>query len=792
MPGALVLFLALSFVGGGTAALQHASAGIHWYENRGQYPGEISFGMWTPGAWVGVARDKILFQAPAVEGGGITEVELRFEGARAVEPQGVGPEPGLHHAYIGNDPDQWITSVRTFAAVRLEGLYEGIDLELRDREGYLKYDIFVAPGADLSRIVVSLNGAAEAQLDSEELIIRTSAGELKHHRPLSWQVTPDGMQVLEVRYRVLDSQRFGFEAPDRDPRLPLVIDPELTWSTYWGGKQTTGSIGDSANDVLVDEAGYLYVAGTVEGVNSLITPGAYQLVQGGDDIFVAKLEQAGGHVVYSARIGSSGTDNGMAIDVDEQGRATVVGWAGQSVTNFPTTPGAFDTETTGFRRPAVVFRLSADGGTLEYSTYLESSLGANARAVKVAASGSAIVAGQAHAEDFPTTPGAYNTTGYQPEDAFVTRLDPTGSFLEWSTFLGGAGVDPPLDMAIDDQEQVVVVGYTGSPDFPTTPGVVGPSFIGQWDGFATKFSSDGSSLIWSTFLGGTDIEQTHEVGLLPSGDVVLAGMTESTDFPVTPGAFQQVNTSTTSPPADAFLARLDASAENLSYATYLGGEGPDWGFGVAVDRSGVVTVAGSAGSIGFPTTPGSFQETIVNDSGFVTRFRPDGSSLLYSTVLGDTFSDGANATALSPSDLVTVVGRTTPPFPTTPNALFPNPIGGQSDGFITTLRLVLEGVHTLGTSLPACLGPINANATTMPIAGQPFGLYCSQAPPDANGILFSLTGDGTPSINLVQSDANGYVETDVGTLPSTPGKRIYYRFAFRNWPFAGFRAPRVG
>ena len=593
---------------------------------------------------------------------------------------------------------------------------------------------------------------------------------------MSWQVTPAGLQAIEVRYRAIDATRFGFEAHERDATLPLVIDPELTWSTYWGGVQTSGSIGDSANDVVLDEAGYLYVAGTVEGVGSLMTPGTFQSFLGLDDIFVAKLEQVTGNVVYSARVGSSGIDKGMALDVDQLGRVTVVGWAGQGATNFHDRGLRSDQDLDERQRRGVPPQLGRQHVAVpSYSTI------ALRHAVKVASSGSAIVAGEALGDDFPTTAGSFNPEGKFGPDAFVTRLDPTGSALEWSTYVAGSGFsDVPLDMELDDHEHVVIVGYSGL-DWPVTTGAFQTQWAGQWDGFVTKLSSDGSSLVWSTLLGGQDREQIYGIDIFPDGDVAVCGWTESQDFPISPGAFQSALAGGASD-EDAFLARLDATGSSLEYSTYLGGSGDDRAGEVHVDASGVVTVVGGTGSPDYPITQGAFDETAVSPAAFVTRFGPDGSSLLYSTFLGDTFADSAIAVTASPESLVTLVGHTMPPFPTTPNAVFPNPIGGQSDSFITTFELLLEGVQTTGTSVPACLGPLNANATTMPLAGQPFGIYCSQAPPNAKGVLIAFSSDGLPSIQQVQSGPEGYVETSVGNLPSTPGKLIRYRYAFRNPP----------
>ena len=176
--------------------------------------------------------------------------------------------------------------------------------------------------------------------------------------------------------------------------------------------------------------------------------------------------------------------------------------------------------------------MCADGSVLEYSTYLELSLGAHASAIKVAASGAAIVTGETYAGDFPTTPGALNETGLGSADAFVTRLDPSGGSLEWSTLLGGiGGVDRPLDMALDNQENVILAGYSGF-DWPISQGAFQTQWAGQWDGFITKISSDGSSLLWSTWLGGSAIEQAYGVDICPAETWSFAAGRNRLNFPL--------------------------------------------------------------------------------------------------------------------------------------------------------------------------------------------------------------------------------------------------------------------
>jgi hypothetical protein len=260
-------------------------------------------------------------------------------------------------------------------------------------------------------------------------------------------------------------------------------------------------------------------------------------------------------------------------------------------------------------------------------------------------------------------------------------------------------------------------------------------------------------------------------------------MTDSPNFPTTPGAFQTIKRSFD----HVFVTRLDASGSRPVYSTFLA---RGYGTGVAVDASGVVAVTG-LGSLGFPTTPGAFSTT--GGGPFVTVLDPALSRLFYSTYLNvnmagfsSTYPEGLTT---SNTGRITAFGQTNGPFPTTPHAMFPE-FNGLFSCYITTLDPYLMGVRSVGASAPSCLGPVIANATEMPSAGGSFGLYCSQAPPSAQGYLTvqPVGPSGEPLsgalawIRPVRSDAAGYLETPLGNLSLTKGLRFRCRYVFLNPP----------
>lgn len=453
--------------------------------------------------------------------------------------------------------------------------------------------------------------------------------------------------------------------------------------------------------------------------------------------------------------------------------------------------GAYDA-----RRPLVV-----DPG-LVYSTYLGGSGSDQGHAVAVDASGSAFVTGLAFdSTDFPTTPGAFDVTIGGGTDAFVTKLDPAGSALVYSTFLGGDNTDQGRGIAVDAAGAAYVTGFTASSDFPTTSGAFDTGYnpgLAPWDAFVTKLDPAGSALLYSTYLGGTSTDFGHAIDVDASGSAYVTGMTQSSDFPTTPGAFDPTDPDS----ADAFVTKLNpAGSAPLVYSTYLGGDGADFGQGIAVDVSGSAYVTGR-GSDNFPTTSGAFDTTAGNTDAFVTKVDPAGASLLYSTFIGGTTGFDADVgwgIAVDGLGHAYVTGSTvSSSFPTTLGA-YDSTFNGGNDAFVTKLNPMgsdlvystyLGGAGAdLGFGVGVDLSG-NAHVTgftdsadfpTTPGAFDPtpngnFDAFTSELNPAGTAPLVNSTylgGSSVDSGNGIAVDASGsaYVAgfTSSADFPTTPG-----------------------
>ncbi len=704
-------------------------------------------------------------------------VQLLFEGASpAVSLVGLDRLPGRHNFFLGGDPGRWRTDVAAFGRVRYEGLYEGIDLVVREERSRVEYDVLLAPGADLGRLVLRVEGASgPLRIDGEgNLVVPTPLGEVLHLAPKTWEERPEGRVDRASRYRLVEADRFAFEVDGRDPSRPMVVDPGLLWSTYLGGAND-----DSGFRLVSDGAGGAIVAGSTFSLNFPTTPGAYDPTFNStstmSDVFVARLDpsQSGAaQLVWATYIGGSGNDGAYDVGIDPSGSVTVAGFTTSTglPIPFPTTPGAYDPTSNGGLE-AFVSRLSPSGNSLTYSTYLGGFGNDWATNVEVDPSGVVTLLGNTASGGFPTV-NAYDPSFNLGRDLFVARLDPSQSGaaqLVWSTYLGGSGnegfdVLPPsgeattADLEVDSSGVVTLVGETDSPDFPTTPGAYGTAFSGVRDIVVSRLDpsqAGAAQLVWSTYLGGASFDRARGLEVDASGRATVVGGTTSTDYPVTPGAFKTVYVP--NPPCCPFiqegvLTRLDPSlsgAAQLVWSTFLGGDADfDIGQDLVVDSAGRTTVVGSTASTDFPTTVGAFQTAFGGGTyeAVLVRVDPTGSSLLYSTFFGGSGNEGMSGVAVDDYGVATFAGFTFGPgLPTTPGAYDPTSNGG-GDVFLGRMDLLPTGADPYGASTPGCAGILGIGVASMPQVGNAaFAITCTDAPPSSPLGLLGLSPAGLAS-----------------------------------------------
>jgi hypothetical protein len=391
-------------------------------------------------------------------------------------------------------------------------------------------------------------------------------------------------------------------------------------------------------------------------------------------------------ITYSTYLGGSGDDQPIWSAIDRSGNFYVTGFTNSP--DFPTTEGVVQPTFGGGDGDAFVAKLNRSGSGLMWSTYLGGDAFDVAIGLDVDRRGNVVVTGTTSSAGFPTTPRAFQPTfAGGDNDAFVTKLNAKGSGLLFSTFLGGAeGFDVGFISFFDKRGNVHVEGDTGSPDFPTTPGSFQPTFGGgPQDGFVTKLNRRGSRLVYSTFIGGSGADGAHDGELDRKGNFYLDGFTDSTDFPVTAGAFQP---SFGGGPRDAWAAKLNRTGTALVYSTYLGGEGDEDVFDLTTDRSGSAYIPGQTSSPDFPVTPGAFQTTFQGGDldGYLTKLNPAGTGAIYSTYLGGSGSDQTGTVRVNRHGVAHVAGSTgSTDFPVTGGAIQGSYGGGPADAFLLLL-----------------------------------------------------------------------------------------------------------
>src|SRR3989441_4352037 len=615
---------------------------------------------------------------------------MAFVGAsRTARVLGWEELPAKANYFIGNDPGKWRTNVPTYAKVRYEAIYPGIDLVFYGKQRQLEYDFVIRPGADPKRIRLAFQGADKLEVDAHgDLVLHTAAGVIRQGKPVIYQEIDGARREINGGYVLDGAHRIGFWVGAHDRRASLVIDPTLFYSTYLGGNSL-----DEGRAIAVDVAGNAYVTGFTQSPNFPTTAGAFQRsFSSREDVFVTKLDPTGSSLVYSTYLGGSDVDEALSLVVDAAGNAYVSGITASP--DFPTTPGACQTAYAGGFGDAFVTKLDPNGSALVYSTYLGGSTGSEqASGITIDALGNAYVAGATSSMDFPTTAGAFQTEGL----TFVTKLDPTGSTLVYSTYLC-CNADA-FAIAVDTSGSAYVTGNARSQDLPTTPGAFqGRGSVPSPNAFVTKLDPTGSALVYSTYLGGSGEEVGEGIAVDAAGNAYVTGSTTSIDFP-TANAVQP----TFGGVRDAFVTKLNPAGSAVVYSTYLGGSDSDVALGIAVDTAGNAYVTGHTESVDFPTTSGAFHTSgQAFGQAFVTRLDPTGSNLVYSTRLGGSIRDEGTGIAVDtlPNPNAYVTGLTvSPDFPTSPGA-FQTVSGGGQDAFVAKITDV---------TLPS--GPFSARVT---------------------------------------------------------------------------------
>lgn len=586
---------------------------------------------------------------------------------------GSGLLPGRSNYLIGNDSSQWHTSIPNYSRVEYSEVYSGVKMAFYGTQRALEYDFVVSPGVDPANITMAVEGADKIELDANGDLVLHIGGQTVYHRaPASYQTVGGKQRQVNSRYVLKGDNSIGFEVPSYDRQQPLVIDPVIDFSTFFGG---IGS--DEGFAIAVDSTGAAYVTGTTYSNNFNTFAPLQTINRGGKyDAFVTKIDPTGSAIVYSTYLGGSNEDSGHGIAVNAAGEAFIAG-----ITNSPdfNTRNALQPIITGLTEDAFVTKVKADGTDLLFSTYLGGSNIDQAFAIALDSSGDAVVVGSTSSTNFPLKNPLQNS--YRgATDVFVTRVKGDGSQLVYSTYLGGTGFDEAYGVALDSGGNVYLAGTTASTDFNTQNPFQANNAGGGSDGFLTKLTANGATLVYSTYFGGSGVDVAYAVAVDANLNAYVTGHTFSTNFP-TQNPLQANNKGN----ADAFIARFSVTGSSLVYSTYLGGALGDFGRGIVIDSGSQPIVVGRTASTDF-NTKNPLQATNKGGvDGFVSKLNISGNQLVYSTYLGGTNDDLAYGVAMDSTGAIYVTGDTLSTDYNTKNPLQSTNRGGL-DAFVTKIN----------------------------------------------------------------------------------------------------------
>lgn len=628
--------------------------------------------------WISKTADRTFFLTAdeavmLLTGGGKTStVRMKVVGSNpAASTEGLEKLGSTSNYFLGNNPSDWHTGVPRYAKVRYNDVYPGIDLVYYNADRRLEYDFVLAPGADPSRIELAYEGADRMHVDrSGDLVLQADGRTMRQLRPKIYQWIDGRQQEIAGSYRISGRNRVEFALAKYDRKRELVIDPVLQYSTYLGQEGR-----DVAVSVATDANGDIYMTGQTTSVRFPTGQKAQSSPGGKLDAFIAKFTGSG-DLLWTSYLGGTENEVGRSIAVDAAGNSYIVGTT--SSENFPTRGGT----TSEFRGvwDAFLTKVSPDGQQFLYSTYIGGSGYDDAYAVAVDADANAYIAGQTLSPDFPVRGGFQTGPAGGGADTFVIKIATSRQSVIYSTYVGGNGIDVATGIAIDSLGNAYVAGYTTSTIFPLMAPIQGTR-RGPQDAFLYKLNAAGNSLIYSTYIGGSDEDLGYRVALDPQNAAYLYGYTKSTDFPVR-SAFQ----STLGGKIDAFVTKISPAGDAIIYATYLGGNDDDIAFGnIAVDGAGTAYVSGYTASTNFPSrNPVQASYGGGKYDTFVARIGPQGNSLLYSTYIGGSGQDEAYGLAMDRAGQIVFAGGTNSAnFPQARNAY--TTTGGEFDIFLARL-----------------------------------------------------------------------------------------------------------
>jgi len=689
-------------------------------ENKGQWDSDIKFASSLKGMKMLVTSDGIIFDYfkqslitdnKAKLNGHV--VKMKFNNSNYFfNNEGLEQTGGSLNYFIGKDSNKWTSDVRMFKKIKLNNVYNGIDLVVGFENSQPRYDFIVYPGVKPEQVSFSLEGANSYGIDlNGSLSFQTSIGELSHGRIYAYQENFGVITQIPCIFELKNNQ-IGFKFGDYDKSKPLIIDP-LVMLSYFGGESD-----EQIQKIKYLKNGSFISTGWTNSTNYRTTTGAYDTVHNlQEDIFVSKFTIIGTKQTldFSTFIGGSSSDMVKALSLDADMNIYITGWTNSI--DYPV-KSSFQPEASGGIE-AIVSKISKDGQQLMYSSFIGGGKNDYGMDIVVGADYYAYICGYTNSSDFPTSAGTYQRANKGLDDIFLCKISPTGGSIKFSTYIGGTSNDRALGMYVDSETSVYLTGETNSGDMPIVPysnqgtppqpwdRPYSSQLTGGYDAFVIKITGEGSSTVNATYFGGSNDDQGIAIQvdeeyytMYISGNTKKEAGTQK--FPVTGSAVMKTNQGGW----DCFYAELEkvkpqagtGKRQNLLFSTFFGGTGDDLVQDMVWDKNSAATYfTGMTSSPKYPVIGEQGIKLMGKSDAFITKFDISGSEILYSTMFGGFYDDCGNSVAVDERGDAIICGYTkSNDFPQFNNILQIGSGGGASDAFIA--KLAFGGIQILSPS----------------------------------------------------------------------------------------------
>lgn len=679
-------------------AVQISTLPLSFIENVGQKDPSVLFHADAAGNAIFFTADDVILARDDPESGTWSCIAISLAGSEPGVVKGIGQLSGKANFFVGSDPSEWYTGVPMYRGIMYEGALPGIDLVFKGDGGLLKREFALAPAVNPQSIVMKYRGHESLTLDdSGQLLVTSSTGVLTETAPFAYQEIHGRQVEVACRYVILGEDSVGFVLGEYNGAYPVIIDPYLEYSTYFGGYGN-----DIGYGIDVDDTGCAYITGSTDTTSMPLPPIGVmnETLNGGMDAFITKLSPDGTELEYFTYFGGSYDDVGTGIAVDSNYQAFITGYTDSA--DLPVLNAAYPTKSPC--TDAFVAQIAANGSTLLGSTYFGGNETDKAFGIFLDSSEIPVITGGTNSDNLPVSGGCYQGALAGGTDAFVAQVT---SALAFSTYLGGAQNDIGYAISLDSSDNIFVTGTTRSIIFPTRSGSFRRQLRGEQDAFITKLNPAASALVYSSYLGGYGYDGGRGIAVDRIGDAYVTGYTDSPSTPYTYtfpvwNAYQDTyggaGTITSLHYGDAFVTKMNNAGSGLNYSTYLGGRGNDIGFDIAVDNLTRAHVTGWTNSPDFPTARALQEEIVSTEHGapdaFVSQLSADGTLLDFSTYFGGTYYDEGYGIHSDLAGNVTITGYTQSPYyfplmnPYQPE-LAGSPSIRNSDAFISRIARII-------------------------------------------------------------------------------------------------------